>query len=82
MLGGDEGVTIFVTKLLSKVSEDPQLSQFFENSETSLLKEKLRQFFTYITGGSKNWIGKDMAKVHQKLHINNEMFDKFNEHAL
>ena len=41
-----------------------------------LLKEKLHQLFKFKLGGSKFYIGRDMAEVHKNLGITDDVFDK------
>ena len=48
----------------SKILADPELSINLLSSDQDVWKEKLRQYFTYKTGGSTIWIGKSMSEAH------------------
>lgn len=73
-------MNLFVEDFMEGLMGDNELACYHEKFkdpyEMELLKEKLHQLFRFKLGGSKFYIGKDMAEVHKDLGITDEIFDK------
>lgn len=68
--------------MYSKILIDPDLQEFFRKTDLEYLKEKHRQFFTYMSGGSSEWKGKSFKEAHEGRGIKVENFDRFALHIV
>ena len=72
-------MSIFVESFMEGIMGDAELAcyhtKFQDPYEMELLKEKLCQYFRFLLGGSRFYIGKSMPEVHKDLGITNEVFD-------
>ena len=78
LFGGSERMSIFVEDFMEGIMGDSELACYHEKFqdpyEMELLKEKLCQYFKFLLGGSRFYIGKPMPEVHKNLGITPEVF--------
>lgn len=84
-MGGDEGMRVFVDKIITKVMDDKTLRPFFtsQNSDMDRVKKHFAMFMTHMTSTTEaEWTGKSLVEVHRHYPITDEIFDAFNSHCI
>jgi hemoglobin len=81
-LGGEQAITAAVEIFYKKVLNDPQLADFFSETNMTFQKKHQKNFITYLTGGSKKYEGKNMREAHRHLKLKNEHFDAVVNHLV
>ena len=84
-MGGDDGIKIFIDKVFEKVAEDHLLCTFYYSRpgvDIGMIKDKYRFYFTHLTGGATNWIGRPIEQAHRNVQIDDKVFDLFNSHCI
>ena len=77
-MGGESNLKRLVDLIFENVQTHEDLNKIFSKvKDHEFFKEKFKIFFTFLTGGSKFWVGKSMKDAHKGLHINDELFDAF-----
>lgn len=84
-IGGDPAVDVVVDAFYSRVTSDPRISRFFENTDMDHLKKMQKQFFAKAFGGPDSYTGTDVRTAHERLvadGLNGSHFDIVAEHLL
>lgn len=76
-LGGETVVAEAVESFYTKLTSDPVIGVFFENTDVAGLKTHQRMFLTAALGGPDAYEGRDMRAAHAHLHITDRDFDLF-----
>jgi hemoglobin len=79
-LGGEPAVTAAVEEFYKRVLSDPDLEEFFAETNMEVQKKHQKNFLTLALGGPKSYTGKDMRKAHQHLKLNDTHFDLIKKH--
>ena len=79
-LGGEGAVTAAVEEFYKRVLSDPDLEEFFAETNMEVQKKHQVNFLTMALGGPKNYSGKDMRKAHAHLDLNDHHFDLIKKH--
>lgn len=79
-LGGAEAVETVVDEFYDRVLTDEALRPYFDETDTTALREHQTAFISAITGGPKEYTGQRMAKAHADLGITDEAFDRVASH--
>lgn len=66
-LGGKPAVEAAVDLFYDKIMADERINHFFKNTDMKRQRAKQRVFLTYAFGGSPNYSGASMRKVHERL---------------
>ena len=79
--GDDQKWTLFVDEIVNQFMEHPDLKgphkRVFQDSEQiELFKYKMLQYFKFLAGGSKRYLGKSLEDVHRHMGISEALFDK------
>jgi hemoglobin len=74
-LGGEPAIQKAVEVLYGKVLIDPELMGFFTETDMAFQKKHVREFFTFLTGGSEKYPGKNMREAHKHLKLTDEHMD-------
>lgn len=73
-LGGDAALTATAELLTTKLSKDDLLKDYFVNIDMVSHRIYLKKFLALITGGPKNYDGRDMKEAHGNLGIQDNEF--------
>lgn len=76
-LGGESVVAEAVESFYAKLTSDPILGVFFEETDVARLKTHQRMFLTAALGGPDAYEGRDMRAAHAHLNITDRDFDLF-----
>lgn len=79
-IGGQAAVSAAVDRFYQKLTSDPDLSVFFENTDMAKLGTLQRMFLTAALGGPDAYEGRDMRAAHAHLRISDADFDAFLDH--
>ncbi len=79
-LGGEGAVTVAVEEFYKRVLSDPDLEEFFAETNMEVQKKHQVNFLTMALGGPKKYSGKDMRKAHAHLNLNDLHFDLIKKH--
>lgn len=71
---GAEAIRAAVDRFYHLVVADPQLAGYFADVDLTALKRHQAALLTQVTGGPVEYAGRDLADVHQPLHIPTEDF--------
>jgi len=64
--------------LLESLELGPKFNFVLVTQEhVDILAEKWTQYFTYLTGGAKFYIGRNLRLAHERLQITDKEFDFF-----
>jgi len=74
-LGGKEALDAAVEIFYKKVMADDSVNHFFEKTNMPRQMAKMRVFLTYAFGGSPNYSGESMRKVHQNIPLTEDHFN-------
>lgn len=76
-LGGETVVAEAVERFYAKLTSDPVIGVFFEDTDVARLKTHQRMFLTAALGGPDAYEGRDMRAAHAHLHVTDRDFDLF-----
>ena len=76
-LGGEPAMVATADILVTKLSKDYLLSDYFSNIDLITHKVYLKKYLLQFTGGPKNYDGRDLRIAHHYLDLDNEKFDHF-----
>lgn len=83
-LGGYDGITVFITDLLSRLQSDSQLGRFWENRGKDGVAREKQLLIDYIcanAGGPIYYTGRNMKVSHEGMKISEEDWSIFLDHA-
>jgi hemoglobin len=81
-LGGEKAIEAAVEIFYKKVLSDPDLMEFFAETNMTFQKKHQKNFLTYLTGGAPKYEGKNMRDAHRHLKIKNEHFNAVVNHLV
>lgn len=76
-VGGAAGVATALDQFYPKVLADPALSPFFDGVNIELLKKRIGSFMAMALGGPSDYRGPTLRDVHNRMSIDDEIFDRF-----
>lgn len=79
-LGGAGAISVAVEEFYKRVLSDPDLQEFFAETNMEVQKKHQTNFLTMALGGPKNYTGRDMRKAHEHLHLEDLHFDLIKKH--
>ncbi len=79
-IGGAPAIKATVEEFYRRVLSDPELKNFFENTNLKWLKKQQADFFTTALGGPSTYDGADMREAHKHLAIESKHFGKVAGH--
>lgn len=79
-IGGAGAVRAAVSVFYQRVLDDPDLQQWFAETDLGRLKAHQRAFLSKALGGPDLFAGRSMAEAHANLEITDEAFDAVVEH--
>ena len=69
---------MILTEMMQNVEIGPVVNTVIVNQEyCDLTLEKWTQYFIYLAGGQRFYIGKNLKEAHERLQITDKMFDTF-----
>lgn len=68
-LGGAPAIKSVVDKFYVYMLSDPDVKDFFANTDMNKQRQRQTDFITLATGGPNNYQGLDMKKAHEKFKI-------------
>ena len=74
-LGGGPAIKAVVESFYDKVLAEPLVQPVFAGSDTGALRRHLALFLSQVTGGPREYDGRELAEAHRHLHITGEQFD-------
>ncbi len=78
-LGGERAVRDLVDDLVARVGANPRVNFFrdgkFAKTDVSRLKRHLADFIASAAGGGRKYTGRDMARAHSGMRINDDEFE-------
>jgi len=83
-LGGYDAIYAVAHDLLNRMEKDPQLGRFWQNRSTDGVKRERQlivDFLVASTGGPLHYGGRDMKLSHQGMHISEDDWTRFLNHA-
>ncbi len=78
-LGGEAGITRFVTEVLAISFADPRIAKDFDNINLVWLRDHIVRQFCELTGGPCRYTGRGMYASHKGLHLATSNFNFFVE---
>ncbi|KAL4427204.1 hypothetical protein ABPG74_013408 [Tetrahymena malaccensis] len=79
-IGGEAKVEVLVGLLVDRIYSDQRINAFFATIEAQKHKDTLKSFLVQLTGGPKNYKGKNLREAHSALKINDVQFNAFMTH--
>lgn len=83
-LGGYDAIAAATDDLLARLQADPRIKDFWKGASADN-QRKARQlivdFMAEAAGGPAFYVGRDMRKAHQGMHINDEDWAVFMQHS-
>lgn len=79
-LGGDGAVRSVVDRFYELVTADPALRPYFAGVDMSALRRHQTLFVSQVAGGPVAYEGRDMARAHAGLHIDDAAFGRVAGH--
>lgn len=77
---GREGIARVVDELVDKSLADPRIREIFKAHDMVRLRRTLKEQFCYILNGGCDYSGRDMARAHKDLGVQNADFNALVEH--
>ena len=74
-IGGPDAVAAAVEEFYRRLLADPELSEYFADTDLAKLKSHQRAFIAAALGGPEIYAGRDMAAAHAGLAITGDAFD-------
>lgn len=74
--GGFAKVSRIVSSFYGRVLDDPILAPYFEHIDMRRLMDHQTKFIASLMGGPASYTDEHLARVHERLHITNEAFDR------
>jgi hemoglobin len=84
-LGGYDAIAAFVDDLLPRLTADPQIGVYWKGKcKDSMKKDRqlVVDFLCAATGGTVNYLGRDMKTSHEGLGISESDWDIFVRHSI
>ena len=84
-LGGYDAIAAFVDDLLPRLTADPQIGVYWKGKcKDSMKKDRqlVVDFLCAATGGTVNYLGRDMKTSHEGLGISESDWDIFVQHSV
>jgi len=84
-LGGYDAIAAFVDDLLPRLTADPQIGGYWKGKcKDSMKKDRqlVVDFLCAATGGTVNYVGRDMKTSHEGLGISETDWNIFVQHAV
>lgn len=78
--GGAEGIDVAVKKFYERVLVDPDLEEFFVDTNKEQLANHQRNFLTMALGGPNKYSGRDMRSSHAHMKLEDKHFDRVVKH--
>ena len=74
-IGGEKGIDAIITKLQEIMLSNPVTAPFFAKTDMAVQARREKQFVAMVTGGPKEYEGKDMKAAHADIKISQKEFD-------
>ncbi len=74
-LGEMEGIENIVSRLIYEIGNNPEIRQYFEDTDLDRFHEKLSEQICEISGGPCRYSGDGMVEVHNKMNISEAHFN-------
>ena len=74
--GGFATVSRIVSGFYNGVLDDPLLAPYFASVDMARLMDHQTKFIATIMGGPASYTNEHLARVHERLHITDEAFDR------
>ena len=84
-LGGYDAIAAFVDDLLPRLTADPQIGVYWKGKcKDSMKKDRqlVVDFLCAATGGTTNYLGRDMKTSHEGLGISDSDWNIFVQHSV
>ncbi|MGY1744024.1 group I truncated hemoglobin [Blastococcus sp. SYSU D00695] len=87
-VGGAAALDVAVTILYDRVVADPSVAPWFDGVDVPALREHQRDFLTVVLGGpaalgtAARYQGRELARAHAGLAIDDAAFDRVRDHLL
>jgi hemoglobin len=81
-IGGEAAVAATVEELYARILSDPELHDYFADTDMRRQKAHLRAFITAALGGPQRYAGRDMHTAHRPLRITAAAFDRVVAHLV
>jgi hemoglobin len=84
-LGGYDAIAAFVDDLLPRLTADPQIGVYWKGKCTDSMsrdRQLVVDFLCAATGGTVNYVGRDMKTSHAGLGISETDWNIFVQHAV
>jgi hemoglobin len=79
-IGGEGALVAAVEEFYKRVLSDPELEEFFAETNMEVQKKHQINFLTMALGGPKKYSGKDMRKAHAGMNLTDLHFDLIKKH--
>ena len=73
-LGGEQGISAIVRDTITNHLNNPTIKTRFQDSDTDNLHRLVVEFFSMGSGGPQKYSGKEMAKAHKGMNINEQEY--------
>jgi hemoglobin len=74
-LGGQPKVEEIVDNFITEIEFDPEMFEFFKDSDINRFREKLIEHLCLLTGGPCQYTGDNMQQVHGGMNITESTFN-------
>lgn len=74
-LGGQPKVAEIVDNFITEIEFDPQMYEFFKDSNINRFRDKLNEHICMLTGGPCEYTGDQMHQVHAGMNISESLFN-------
>lgn len=78
-LGGKPAIEALMADAIATIAADPRIQRRFGSIDGRELKDKLAELICARTGGPCVYTGRNMADVHEGMHIRDDEFDSLVE---
>jgi hemoglobin len=74
-LGGQAGIEAVAGQFVTNITTDSRVSHYFVDTDVAQFKNNMAKLLAQLTGGPKNYVGRDMKTTHTGLGVSGADFD-------
>jgi hemoglobin len=74
-LGGQAGIEAVAGQFVTNITTDSRISHYFVDTDVPQFKNNMSKLLAQLTGGPKNYVGRDMKTTHTGLGVSGADFD-------